>query len=168
MVMSGQVLEICTACLRAFSAPTKISAALSRSVFDIMTAPPPLTATALFLEYAHDDNKANDDRDRREQGPHAEPLFDDAAGTLAIAVEQKSFDKEPRAAGDQRQHDEQRKIVSGKARGDSDELVGDRRKPFDEDHQRAVLRVSRPERLDFIAIAIELDEPVPERVVKHG
>jgi hypothetical protein len=36
MVMSGQVLESCTACLRAFSAATRISAALSRSVFDIM------------------------------------------------------------------------------------------------------------------------------------
>src|ERR1700683_930755 len=36
MVMSGQVLESCVACLRSFSALMRISAALPRSASDIM------------------------------------------------------------------------------------------------------------------------------------
>src|SRR5215469_12556196 len=36
MVMPGQVLENCTACLRSFSAATRISAALLRSASDII------------------------------------------------------------------------------------------------------------------------------------
>src|SRR5690349_1966074 len=38
MPMSGQVLDNCTACLRAFSAAMRMSAALLRSASDIMAA----------------------------------------------------------------------------------------------------------------------------------
>src|ERR1700744_1006982 len=38
MLMSGQVLDNCTACLRAFSAAMRMSAALLRSASDIISA----------------------------------------------------------------------------------------------------------------------------------
>src|SRR6516225_1867162 len=75
-------------------------------------------ARARTLEYPHDHDKANHHADCRKSGPKAEPFFDDFAGTRAVAVEQNSFSKKARAAGNQRQNNEQRKIVSRKARGD--------------------------------------------------
>src|ERR1700741_1083204 len=120
------------------------------------------------LEYPDDDNKANHHADRRQPRPEAEPFLDDAACARAIAVEQESFSKEARAARDQRENDEQRKIVAGKAGRNRHDLIRDRREPFEQDDQASVLRVSRAKRFDLVAIAVEMNEPGADGVVERG
>src|SRR4051794_9842987 len=94
------------------------------------------------LEYPDDHDKANHHADRGQTGPETQPFLDDAACARAVAVEQESFSKKARAARDQRQDDEQAEIITGKARRDRHELVGDRRQPFKQNDEGAVLRVA--------------------------
>ena len=78
---------------------------------------------------------------------------------LAVAIEQESQQEKARATRHNRQNDEQAEIVTGKARRDRHDLVGDRRQPLDQDDPGAPLRVSRAEGFDLVAVAVEMDQP---------
>ena len=103
----------------------------------------------------------------RERHPEPKPLLDDGARLGAIAVEQKSQQIEADAAGDERQPDEHPEIIAGEARGDRDDFVGDRRQALEQDDPGPPLRVGGAERLDLVAIAVELDQPVPDGIVEQ-
>ena len=99
--------------------------------------------------------------------PQAEPLFQFAPDQVAVAVEQDGDHEEAPAARDDRAQDEQPDIVAGKARGDGHELVGDRRQPLQQDDHRAPFGIGGAEGLDLVAETVEIDEPVPDRIVEQ-
>src|SRR5262245_29030370 len=107
-------------------------------------------------------DEAADQRHGGDRCPEAQPFFDDRARLRAVAVEQERLDIKSHAARDDRQHDEQEQIVAGEARRNGHDLVGDRGEPLEQDDPAAPLRVSRTERVDLVAVAVELDQPEPD------
>ena len=65
---------------------------------------------ASISERISGDEEAADDRGKEAGGDKGQPLLDEAADWLAEMAQQLRFEKEARAAGDDRQHDEQRKL----------------------------------------------------------
>src|SRR3954453_22580801 len=113
----------------------------------------------LASEQVYRSHDASDENHGTECHPESKPLLDDGARLGAIAVEQKSQQIEADAAGDERQPDEHPEIIAGKTRGDRDDLIGDRRQAFEQDDPGPPLRIGGPERLDLVAVAVELDQP---------
>src|SRR5690349_18783144 len=87
---------------------------------------------ASISERIFGDEEAADDRGEEAGGDERQPLLDEAADWLAEVAEQLGLEKEARPAGDDRQHHEHEEVVAGEARGDSDDLVGDRRHALDQ------------------------------------
>src|SRR5207247_4427317 len=96
------------------------------------------------------------------------PVLDRGADGGSVAVEQDRDDEKPPATRDDRTPDKQPDVVPGKARGDGHELVGDRRQTFANDDQGAPLGIGSTEGFDLVAQAIEIDQPLPERVIEQG
>src|SRR5262245_4772965 len=113
-------------------------------------------------------NDAGDQHHRSHRCPEAQPFFDDRARLRAVAAEQERLDIKSHAARDDRQQHEQEQIVAGEARCNGHDLVGDRGEPLEQDDPAAPLHVSRTKRVDLVAVAVELDQPEPDRIVEHG
>src|SRR6516165_2979740 len=113
-------------------------------------------------------DNAGDQRHPGDRDPEAQSFFDDRACLRAVAVEQERLDVKSHAARDDRQHNEQEQIVACEARGNGHDFIGDRGEPLEQDDPAAPLRVSRAECVDLFAVAVELDQPETDRIVKHG
>ena len=100
----------------------------------------------------------------RDQG---QPLLDEVADRLTIDAQQLGLEEEARAAGDDRQQHEHEEVVAGEARGDGDDLEGDRGQALDQDDPGAPFGVGRAEGFDPFAIAIGRDQPMADRVVEE-
>ena len=94
-------------------------------------------------------------------------LLDEIADRLAVDAQQLRLEEEARAARDEGQHHEHEKVVAGEAGGDGHDLERDWREPLDQDHPRAPFGIGLAERLDALAIAVERDQPLAERVVEE-
>ena len=108
----------------------------------------------------------SDEHHGAQRHPEPKPLLDDHAGLRAVAVEQKSQQIEADAARDERQPEEHPEIVTGKARGDCYNFIRNRREALEQNDPGAPLRIGAAEGIDLIAIAVQLDQPVPDRVDK--
>ncbi len=58
-------------------------------------------------------------------------------------------------------------IVVGEAGRDRDDLVGDRRQALEQDDPGAVFGIGGAKRLDLVAVAVKLDQPLADRVVEQ-
>ena len=76
------------------------------------------------------------------------------ADRLAEKIEQRGDEIEPHAARQQRGDAERQQIEMRRAARDRDELVGDRRHPFDQDDPKA----------PFVELLLELREPALQSV----
>src|SRR5262249_43949322 len=111
---------------------------------------------------------AGDQHHPGDRDPEAQPFFDDRACLRAVAVEQERLDVKSHAARDDRQHHEQEQIVAGEARCNGHDFIGDRGEALEQNDPAAPLRVSRSECVDLFAVAVELNQPESDRIVKHG
>ncbi len=98
----------------------------------------------------------------------SQPLLDKVADRLAINAQQLGLDEEAQAPGDDRQQHEHEEVVAGEARGDGDDLIGDRGHALDQDDPGAPFGVGRTEGIDPLAIAIGRDQPMADGVVEEG
>ena len=110
------------------------------------------------------DDEADDDEGREAAQHRRKIALHGLAQRLAEPVERARHKEEPSAARQRRKHDEQREVIAEQAAGDRDELIGDRRHTFDKNYQPAPLGVGLLQRIHLCAVAIEVDEPLPERV----
>src|SRR5262245_23679616 len=128
---------------------------------------PASLSDAAALEGIFGDEEAADDRREEAGGDEGQALLDEAADRFAIDAQQLSLEEEARPARNERQHDEHEEIIAGKSGSDGYNLVGDRREAFDQDHPGAPFGVGLAKRLDALAVAVERDQPLTERVVKQ-
>src|SRR5208337_4606287 len=96
-----------------------------------------------------------------------EAPLQEAADRLAVVTNQRRNQEETYAARDDRQDYEQAEIVAREPARNGDELVGDRRHALQEDDPRAPGGVQVAELLNALAIAIGLDDPFAEAVIKQ-
>src|SRR5437764_1075146 len=94
-------------------------------------------------------------------------LLDPDPNPFAVSVEQDRDHEETPAPRNDRQQHKQPDVIVGEARGDGDQLVGDRRQALEQYDPRAVFGIAGTKRLDLVAIAVKLDQPVPERIVQQ-
>src|SRR5215831_14462541 len=130
-----------------------------------------LSSMAKMRTSSKDVGRRNDADDEHHQGdsePEGEPLLDDDSSTVAIAVEQERLQIETHAARNDREQHERNDRISGEPGRDGDDLVGNRRHALDQDDPGTPLRIGFAERLDFVAVAIELDQPLADRIIQHG
>src|SRR5688572_15789466 len=111
--------------------------------------------------------EAADDRREEACGDEGQTLLDEPADRLSVDAQQLRLEEEARAAGDERQNHEHEEIIAGKARSDGHDLERDRRQALDQDHPRAPFGIGLAEGLDALAIAVERDQPLAERVVEQ-
>ena len=90
-----------------------------------------------------------------------------AARPLAIAMEQEGEQIKPHAARNDRHDDEQSNVKPGKSRSDGHDLIGDRRQPLEQDDPCPVMRIGFAERLHLVAVAVEIDQPLPDAGVER-
>src|SRR5262245_58357159 len=119
------------------------------------------------LEGILGNEEAADDRCEEAGSDEGQALLDEPADRLAVDAQQLSLEEEARAAGDERQHDEHEKVVAGKSRGDRHDLERNRGQAFDQNDPGAPFGIGLAEGLNALAIAIERDQPVAERVVEQ-
>ena len=119
------------------------------------------------LESIFGDEEAADDRREEAGGDESQTLLDETADRLAVDAQEFGLEEEARAARDEGQHHEHEKVVAGEARSDGHDLERDRREPLDQDHPGAPLGIGLAERFDPLAIAVERDQPLAERVVEE-
>src|SRR6266566_5692748 len=119
-------------------------------------------------DHSKGDDKSEHENNSEKRYPQPKALLDLGTDGIAITVEQDRDSEEPAAAGDDRTQYEQPDIVAGKARCDGHELVGNRRQTLADDDPGAPLRIAGAEGLDLVAKAIEIDQPMPDRVIEHG
>src|ERR1035437_4919940 len=119
------------------------------------------------LNQVYRNHDAADEHGGKQRGPQGQPFLDDVARELPLAVEQESQQKKTHSTRDNRQKKEQNEIVARKSGRNGHDLIGDRRQALDHDDPGAPLRVSGAEGFDLIAVAVEMDQPGADRVIKQ-
>src|ERR1700727_2211986 len=109
------------------------------------------------------DDEPTGEQDHERGQPQAQALFDLGADHIAIAIEHNRNDEKTTTPGDDRAQDEEPDIVAGEARGDGDELVGDRRQPLQQDDNAAPLGMGGAKGFDLVAVMIKMNETIPDR-----
>jgi hypothetical protein len=118
-------------------------------------------------EYLRRGVKAGDENHYEQNQDNPEPPLDEDARLLAPEIEERRQEIRAHAADDDRKHDEPEQIIAGEARSDGDDLVGNRRRALDQDDLVAPLCVGGAEGFQLVAIAVEPDEKLAERVVEQ-
>ena len=78
---------------------------------------------------------------------------------------EENRDKEkPRPAREKAQENEQGQTISQKPAGDRHDLEGNRRETLKEDNCPAPLRIKKAQLINTRAIAVEIDQPFPDRL----
>src|ERR1700704_3511759 len=113
------------------------------------------------------DEEAADQHRQEASGDERQPLLDEIADRLAIITQALGLEEEAGAARDDGKHEEGQKVIAGKARGDGHNLVGDGRHALDQDDPGAPFGVGRAKGVDALAIAIDRDQPMADRVVEQ-
>src|SRR5262249_55699523 len=108
-----------------------------------------------------DENDQENGRDRRQI------LLDEGPNSRPEQLQQRDLEIEAHAARRDRGEDEDEEIELRGAARDRHELVGDRRQALDEDDPKPPLGVGELEVLVALRHAVEVDEPLPERLVKE-
>src|SRR5262245_48193410 len=128
---------------------------------------PASLSEAASLEGIFGNEEAADDRREEAGGDKSQALLDEAADRLAVDAQQFSLEEEARAAGDERQYDEHEKVVAGKSGGNGYDLERDWGQALDQYDPGPPFGIGLAKRLDALAIAVERDQPLSERVVEQ-
>src|ERR1700688_4776958 len=119
-----------------------------------------------MLKYVTCDEKSSDDENQKAQQDQFEPLFDEYTHRLPEQVREPGFERKRRTSRDDGQQHKQPEIVAGKSGGDGGELVGDGGHALDQDDGGAPFRVGGAERIQSVAVAVGLNQPMADRIVE--
>src|ERR1044071_8271894 len=144
-----------------------VAVAMANTPAQTSMSQPARSSGIRILEGISSDEEAAYQYGKKAGGDEGEAPLDEFSDRLAEVTEKLRLQEEPRAARDDGQHYEHEKVVAGKARGDGHDLVGDRGHALDQDDPRAPSGVGRAEGFHAVAIAIDRDQPMPDRVVEE-